>query len=108
MSKRRSIQRKTAPPPPQPQRPRWFVPAILIGLGVLLSAVAFLLIRDSQQEPFEPEVTGKPKAVLDQTFFDYGDVRFNTPVETVFRVKNVGDQPLKILGEPQVQVVEGC
>jgi hypothetical protein len=108
MSKRRQrVSRKTVPSAPNSQ-PRWLVPAILVGLGLVLSAIALLLLRDGQSQPFTPEITGKPKAVLDQTYFDYGDVRFNTPVETVIRVKNVGDEPLNILGEPQVQVVEGC
>ena len=106
MSKRRRpVTRDTAP---APQHPRWLVPAILVGLGLVLSAVAFLVVRGSQQEPFEAEVTGKPKAVVDQAYFEYGDVHFNNTVETVFRVKNVGDQPLNILGEPRVEVVEGC
>ncbi len=106
MSKRREpVPRKTAPPPPP--RPKWLVPAILVALGVLLSAFAFLLVRGSQQEPFKPQVTGKPKAVLDQTYFDYGDVHFNKVITTAFRVKNVGDQPLHV-EEPYVQVVDGC
>jgi hypothetical protein len=39
---------------------------------------------------------------------DYGDVKVNTPIETIFHIRNVGDQPLQILGEPQVEVVRGC
>jgi hypothetical protein len=89
-------------------RPPWLVPAILAGLGVVLSAVAFFLIRAAQQEPYTPEVTGRPSAVIDQKYFDYGDVHFDSPVETTFKVKNVGDEPLIFLGEPQVELVEGC
>jgi hypothetical protein len=107
VSKRRERGSRKAASPSTLQ-PQWLVPAILVGLGLVLSAIALLLLRGGQPEPFTPEVTGKPKALLDQTYFDYGDVRFNTLVETVIRVKNVGDEPLNILGEPQVQVVEGC
>jgi hypothetical protein len=39
---------------------------------------------------------------------DEGYVRFNVPVRTTFRLSNVGDQPLQILGQPQVELVEGC
>ena len=55
-----------------------------------------------------PVVTGAPRVVVDQELVDYGEVKFDTSIETVFRVRNVGDQPLKILGEPQVELVEGC
>jgi hypothetical protein len=39
---------------------------------------------------------------------DEGYRKFNTSVRTTFRLSNVGDQPLQILGQPQVQLVEGC
>ena len=57
---------------------------------------------------FEPEVTGAPRLVVDQTTIDEGDVKVNTQIRTAYRLQNVGDQPLKILGEPAVELVEGC
>ncbi|MBZ0304308.1 MAG: DUF1573 domain-containing protein [Anaerolineae bacterium] len=91
----------------KPARPRWPYPAIFIGAGAVL-LVAFTVIQASRQKPYIPEVTGGPSAVIDQTYFDYGDVINNTWVETIFHVKNVGDEALIVLGEPQVEVVEGC
>ncbi len=102
-SKRRPS--KTIPPP---KRPAWVLPAALVGLGAAIIALALWLIQSGQQPAYTPEVAGQPSAAIDQTYFDYGDVRVDTPVETVFRVKNVGDQPLSILGEPRVELVEGC
>jgi hypothetical protein len=98
--------RKTAPP--AAKRPAWLIPAALVGLGAVLIAIALLLIQGGQQKASSPQVTGKPSAEIDRTMFDYGDVRVDTPVETMFRVKNVGDQPLTILQEPQVELVQGC
>jgi hypothetical protein len=58
---------------------------------------------------FQPTVTGAPAvAVLPQDVVDYGDVKLGTTINTVFKVRNVGDQPLTVLGEPQVELVQGC
>lgn len=100
--------RRSTVQPPASGRPAWLVPAVLVGIGAAILALAVWLIQSSQQQPYTAEVSGQPSAAVDQAFFDYGDVRVNTPVETVFRVKNVGDQPLTILGEPRVELVEGC
>lgn len=91
-----------------PARPRWLLPSVLLSLGLLLAAIVFLLIRASQQEPYTPEVSGAPNAELDQTVMDYGDVPFNKPVEAVFNIRNTGDQPLQILGEARVELLQGC
>lgn len=95
-------------PPPAPKRPAWLLPAVLVGLGAAIIALALWLMQTNQPAPYTAEVAGQPSAALDQTLFDYGDVRVDTPVETIFRVKNVGDQPLTILGEPRVELIEGC
>jgi hypothetical protein len=39
---------------------------------------------------------------------DEGYLKLGTSIQTTFRLSNVGTQPLQILGEPQVQLVEGC
>ena len=104
-----SAKRRTqkAAPPPAPKRPAWLIPAVLVAVGAALVAVALWLVQSSQQQPFTPKVTGQPSAEIDQTVFDYGSVRINTPVETVIRVRNVGDQPLT-LQEPLVELIQGC
>lgn len=100
--------RRSKATPPAPKRPAWLLPAALVGIGAAIIALAVWLIQSGQQPPYTAEVSGQPSAAIDQTYFDYGDVRVDTPVETAFRVKNVGDQPLMILGEPRVELVEGC
>ena len=90
-----------------PQRNWWWV---LVGLALLLVAAgALLLWRPFQAEPdFVPEVSGAPRLAVDQTTLDAGDVKFETPVQAAFRLRNVGDKPLQLLGEPQVELIEGC
>ncbi len=93
--------------PPRPQNRGWlsalWIIALLIGGGLLVG----LLTRTDRTAP-APKVRGAPRVEVSQETVDYGDVKVNTPIETVFRVRNVGDQPLQILGEPQVEVVKGC
>jgi hypothetical protein len=77
--------------------------AVLIGGGALL-----LLLSEGNRADATPKVRGAPRVEVSQEVVDYGDVKVNTVVETVFRVHNVGDKPLQILGEPEVEVVQGC
>ena len=89
--------------------PRRLALALVAALAVLIVAVAVLLVLTlGQNEPFVPEVDGAPALRVDQTLIDYGTVKNNTVVETVVRVRNVGDEALRILGEPHVEVREGC
>jgi hypothetical protein len=90
-----------------PGRPTWLIPAILVGLVVIIVG-ALALILGNRRAPFEPEVTGMSHAEVNTTSVDLGDVTVNTPVQNAFVIRNVGDQPLMILGEPRVELVEGC
>ncbi|MEZ4670332.1 MAG: hypothetical protein R3E39_20690 [Anaerolineae bacterium] len=100
MSRKKNRKHNHAPP----ARPRWLLPGILVGLAVVVGALVLVLVRNSQQEPYTPEVTGGPNAEVDQTVLDYGDVQFEKPVEAVFNIRNTGDSPLQILGEPRVEL----
>jgi archaellum component FlaG (FlaF/FlaG flagellin family) len=94
------------PSPKQPQRQS--KPLVLFVGAALLVVVIVAALLLSSAEPFVPEVTGAPHLSVAQTHYDYGNVRNNTWVETVVRVRNTGDQPLIFTSEPHVQVVEGC
>lgn len=76
---------------------------------LLLVAGGIALWKGLGKAPTIPlQVTGAPRLSVDQTTIDEGDVRLNKTIRSAFRLQNVGDQPLQILGEPQVEVVEGC
>lgn len=73
---------------------------------VVLAVVVFF--TNNRSEPFVPIVTGAARAEVNIARIDHGAVAFNQPVESVYAIRNVGDQPLRILGEPRVELVEGC
>jgi hypothetical protein len=93
-------------PPQTLSRPHGFRPWLLVGLVTLVLGMTFYLL--TRPAPYTPEVTGRPSGVVSQELFDYGDVKGGTWIETVFTLKNVGDQPLNIVTEPYVEQIQGC
>jgi hypothetical protein len=93
----------------------WLWAAIAAGVVLVVAAIA-LFARGNNSggattfDPnFQPAVTGAPAvAVLPNDVIDYGDVKLGSTINTVFEVRNVGDQPLVVLGDPQVELVQGC
>ncbi len=110
-AKKRSHNKRRAPSSAR----KWLV---VSTAGVVLLIVAALALASRQSDPpgqkvfdpdFEPQVTGAPRLeVLPQDVVDYGEVKLGTTITTVYTVRNVGDSPLVIYGEPQVELVEGC
>lgn len=87
--------------------PRW-LPLAMAVVAVAVIGGGALVAQNSREAEVIPVVTGAPRVAVAQEVVDYGEVKVDTPIETVFRVQNIGDQPLKILGEPEVELVEGC
>lgn len=92
---------------PAKKRPAWLIPAVVVAVVAVVGAVAALVLG-GRSSPYTPQVTGGPSAVVDRTVVDHATVPLDQMVESVYRVSNVGDQPLIILGEPRVELVEGC
>lgn len=92
----------------------WIVAGIAGAVVMIIAALA--LISRQNDTPgqtafdadFEPEVTGAPRVAVTQDVIDYGEIKLGTTVNTVFNVRNTGDEPLVVLGEPRVELVEGC
>jgi len=100
--------RKTTPA--KPKTPTWvwgaFAAVALLVVGGLV--VLFAPKNSTAPSGFSPEVTGAPALQVSQITIDEGDVKLGETQRTIFTLKNVGDKPLEILGEPQVQLVTGC
>jgi hypothetical protein len=92
---------------PQPRRRRWLLPGIL-SIGLFLGATAWLLWPDRSPLADAPTYHGGPRLVVDRQEIDFGQVSFNKFVQARFRLKNVGDRPLRIATGPRVEAVEGC
>ncbi len=106
MSRSRIARKGAAPPPRSP----W--PFIVMGVGTLLIVVVgFLVWRSSNSSPkasTPPEVTGSAKLSVDRDSIDFGKVALGQSVQAQFKLKDAGDQPLKIVGNPRVELVKGC
>ena len=104
-----SKKRRVAPTKEPDQKRSWLW-AAFIGAAALLVVAALALALQGRQATasYTPEVTGGPSAEIEQTMFDYGDVKLGETVKTQIHVKNVGDTQLAFAGEPRVEVVEGC
>lgn len=92
---------------------RSYLPFLLLGGGALLALIVGILVLykpgDQSSPPNTPaQVTGKPRVALDKTQIDFGDVKLGKTVQATFRVSNAGDQPLKIVEQPLVEVQRGC
>jgi hypothetical protein len=103
-SRRKRKQKRQPPPRGFP----WLW--LAVGGAVLLVAGALVVLQPwSGDEPqVTPQVDGAPRLMVDRTTVEEGYIKYDVPIRTAFRLSNVGDQPLKILGEPQVRLVEGC
>jgi hypothetical protein len=75
----------------------------------IIGFAAFGLLIPKGEQGFAPQIVGAPSlAVIGSDLIDHGDVAVSTFVESTFQVQNVGDKPLFIIGDPFIEVVEGC
>jgi hypothetical protein len=96
------------PVPPLPPRRRW---RLLVTVAATLLAIGGGLLfwgQSSGKTGIPIQVSGAPRVAVAQESVDHGDLKFDTSVSTIFQVSNIGDKPLQILGEPRVELVEGC
>jgi hypothetical protein len=81
------------------------VAALILVLGFVAIGQASGTAVDPD---FRPKVTGAPGLEVTQEFFELGDMHYNVPAKVTYNLQNVGDQPLRILEIPKVQVLQGC
>jgi hypothetical protein len=102
--------KKSRQSPPAPAKPSpWLW--IVSGAAIVLIVVGLALWWSSTASaPTTPTQTGNntPRLAVNRTTIDEGEVKLDTPVRSAFRLSNAGSEPLQILGEPQVELVEGC
>jgi hypothetical protein len=110
-SKRHSKRIRKTKASPKRRFPPWLW--LAVGGAVLLIIGGLSLVWTSSEAgvvtlDVTPEVAGAPRLAVDQEVIDEGYIKLNNTIRTTFRLRNVGDEPLHILGEPAVELVEGC
>ena len=103
MTKKHQSNRKQASSP-SPRGVPW--PALLLVGALVLIVGGGLVIWNASN--VAPEVAGTPKLAVEDTVVDEGYLTYDTPIQTAFRLRNEGDGLLKILGQPEVVLAEGC
>ncbi len=91
----------------RPSSSRFLVPGVLAVVVVVGLATWYFLQRSSPQV-VAAQYTGGARLWVDSDYIDFGTVRFEKFVDARFRLRNVGDQPLRLPSNPPVDVVEGC
>ncbi len=82
---------------------------LILSLGaVVLAAGVLLLTTMGGSAGIGGGVATSPQIAMDQTEIDFGRVPVNQRVQADFTITNTGGQPLRIVGQPQVDVVKGC
>jgi hypothetical protein len=81
---------------------------LAVAAAIVLIALGLAIAGNANQSAYVPEVTGAPQAAFATTLIDHGDIQMEDYAESVFEIKNTGDQTLVILDEPRVELVQGC
>jgi len=79
-----------------------------IGLALVVGVATWFFFQKPASVSFAAQHTGGPRLAVDKELIDFGPVRFERMVEARFRLRNVGDQPLRLVVNPQVEAIEGC
>jgi hypothetical protein len=53
-------------------------------------------------------VKGTPAMRVDKELVDLGNLELDKTVQVTFNITNVGDQTLRFIEQPYIEVVEGC
>jgi hypothetical protein len=79
----------------------------LTGLGLLFIAF-WAFFGNNAQVKGNIEVKGSPSLKVDNDTIDRGNIKLGTPIRDEIRLTNVGDQPLRFVEAPYIEVREGC
>lgn len=80
----------------------------LVGGVVLVGVILYAFFSNAPASKAAIEVSGAPRLKVDKEKVEFGDRKLGTNVEVSLKVTNIGDQPLRFVEKPYVEVVEGC
>ena len=102
--------RKSTPIPKTQTRSPWarfMIPGVL-ALAVVAGVSAWFIFQKSGPQVVAAQYRGGPRLAVDKELIDFGTVQFEKLVRASFRLRNVGDKPLRLPAYPPVDAVEGC
>lgn len=107
MSKRRGKSKSGSKTPARSRWRRLLVPGLL-AIAVLIGAGTWFFLQKSSPQVVAAQYAGGPRLAVDKDLIDFGTVRFEKFVTASFRLRNVGDQPLRLAVDRTVEAIEGC
>ncbi|MSP13191.1 MAG: hypothetical protein EXR62_09565 [Chloroflexi bacterium] len=82
--------------------------SLLLHMGKVIVVLVVGLLALSACSSAPQPTTGNPHLSVDRDSVDLGRIAFNQATQADFSVENTGAGSLQILGEPQVELVQGC
>lgn len=107
MGRRKGKSKSSPKVQPRSRWPRFLVPGLL-AIAVAIGAGTWFFLLKPGPRVGAAQYTGGPRLAVDGDLIDFGNVRFEKFVKARFRLRNVGDQPLRLVVDRQVEAVEGC
>jgi len=107
MGKRRAKSKSRTKGQPTPRRSKFLLPGLL-AVAVAVGAGTWFFLQKSSPQVVAAEYTGGPRLAVDKDFIDFGNVRFEKFVTANFRLRNIGNQPLRLAMDRTVEAIEGC
>ena len=103
-------QRKFKPMPKAKGRSAWarFLVPGGVGLALVLGLTTWVLLPRRGPASDAAQYQGGPRLSVEKDLIDFGPVRFEKVVRASFRLRNVGDRPLRLPANLPVEVGEGC
>ncbi len=105
------MQGTTSTPTRRPTRVRGGRQLLVSGaicVALLAGVAAWTLLPREGPVSQAVQFARGPRLAVDRDLIDFGPVPFEQIVRARFHVRNVGDEPLQLVGSPEVVVVEGC
>ena len=88
------------------QRRFLIITGVAVGIFLLINV---FWAGNTLPADFVPQVEGAPSIdVVSEPIIEHGNLIVNNFVTSTFEIQNIGDKTLLILGDPWVQVHEGC
>jgi hypothetical protein len=107
MSKRRGKTKSSPKVEPQFRWSKVLIPVTLV-VAVLVGGGTWFFLQKSSPTVVAAQYTGGPRLAVNTDLIDFGTVRFEKFVTARFRLRNVGDQLLRLAVDRRVEAIEGC